>query len=91
MADKLVRIESWAMFGVKVAAGVAVAVYLYRRTTAARTELSATRTELTEAIDATRRDVAALHGLAADENAVYLRGWMDGSAGTGGKGHEPAA
>ncbi|MET8147600.1 hypothetical protein ACIBSW_06705 [Actinoplanes sp. NPDC049668] len=91
MTDKVSRIESWAVLGLKLAGVGAVAICLYRRTVAAHAALSATRSEFTEAIEATQREVAALHRLAADENVVYLRGWMDGNSGAAGQGRGPVA
>lgn len=65
-----------------VAAGVVVAV-LRRHAVADR--------ELVGEVEAVKRDVDALHGLAADEAVVYLRGYIDGRSGRSGQGRDPVA
>ena len=84
MRHKINRRESFALMGAGVLAAGVVTSYLRR-------SIEADRASLRLELDETKRAVAALHGLAANEAAVYLRGYMKGQTDAGGGSDVPGS
>lgn len=76
MRQKINRREAFALLGAGVLAAGALTSYLRR-------SVEADRASLRQELDETKRAVAELHCLAANEAAVYLRGYMKGQADAG--------
>lgn len=68
--------RSWVLLGVGVVATGTALVYQWRRAQAERASSAAAVADVAEL----RREVGQLHGLAANEAALYLRGYIDGRA-----------